>query len=85
MAKSPTPPLSKAVLDAHVAACQRKERMYEDPTTGLYVMTSFFLASKERCCGSGCRHCPFDRAAQQAANRPDVPAWPYPERSERSR
>lgn len=77
MSSRATLPPSKAALDAHHAACQKQERMYEDPDTGLYVMTSVYLASKGRCCGSGCRHCPFDAATQRAAGRPDVPAWPY--------
>lgn len=53
--------------------------MYKDPDTGLYVMTSLHLASIERCCGTGCRHCPYDFEAQQRAKRAEAPCWPlYP-------
>lgn len=52
--------------------------MYKDPDTGYFVMTSIYLKSKGKCCGSGCRHCPFDAAEQQRAQRPDRLAWPWP-------
>ncbi|MEP7202097.1 MAG: DUF5522 domain-containing protein [Ilumatobacteraceae bacterium] len=32
---------------------------YEDPSTGLTVFTAAFLAERDYCCDSGCRHCPF--------------------------
>ncbi|MDQ1585172.1 MAG: hypothetical protein QOH80_537, partial [Actinomycetota bacterium] len=27
--------------------------------TGLFVLTSAFLAARGDCCGRGCRHCPY--------------------------
>lgn len=33
--------------------------MYTDPDTGLYVLTAQYHLSRGRCCGSGCRHCPY--------------------------
>lgn len=47
------------VRRAHDAAVARGEDGYLDPDTGLFVMTAMFLASREYCCGSGCRHCPY--------------------------
>jgi hypothetical protein len=45
------------------AAHQRAEDQgldgYFDPETGLLVMTASSLLRRERCCRSGCRHCPF--------------------------
>jgi hypothetical protein len=32
---------------------------YEDPDTGLYVMTAAHLLGRGVCCQSGCRHCPY--------------------------
>jgi ATP-binding cassette subfamily B (MDR/TAP) protein 1 len=49
------------VEEMHKAACEKGMKMYEDPNTGLFVMTAFFLKSRQRCCGSGCRHCPYDK------------------------
>ena len=33
---------------------------YVDPRTGLQVFTSDYLRRRGYCCGSGCRHCPWD-------------------------
>ena len=54
-----TAPEAQARHDAAVAA---GEPGYVDPDTGLFVLTAAYLASKGECCGSGCRHCPYDRA-----------------------
>ena len=65
-------------LAEHDAACRRGEAGYMDPATGLFVMTSVYLASRGRCCGTGCRHCPFDASEQAAAGRdPSLAAWPW--------
>lgn len=54
-----------------------------DPETGLFVMTSVYLLDQGRCCGSGCRHCPFAEAEQREAGRPaSAPAWPWSELAE---
>lgn len=36
------------------------EPMYEDPATGLWVMTEDSLRARGWCCGNRCRHCPYD-------------------------
>ncbi|WP_350208759.1 DUF5522 domain-containing protein [Botrimarina sp.] len=30
---------------------------------GRVVFTARFLLARGRCCGSGCRHCPYDRSS----------------------
>lgn len=47
------------VLRAHAAALEAGEAGYTDPATGLFVLTARFLAERRRCCGRGCRHCPY--------------------------
>lgn len=42
---------------------------YEDPETGYTVFTRIGLLQRERCCGAGCRHCPFDHAGVKLAAR----------------
>jgi len=32
---------------------------YADPVSGFSVFTAEFLASRDYCCESGCRHCPY--------------------------
>lgn len=48
------------MLDAHAAAVAAGEDGYLDPATGLFVLTAAYLADRGGCCGSGCRHCPYD-------------------------
>ncbi|NDF41606.1 MAG: hypothetical protein EB132_05605 [Actinobacteria bacterium] len=49
------------IMDLHASAVSAGEPCYRDPSTGLSVMTSAFLASRGYCCSSGCRHCPFEQ------------------------
>ena len=44
---------------AHDKASARGEPMYEDPGSGFWVFTEAGLTARGRCCGSGCRHCPY--------------------------
>ena len=44
----------------HRAACERGEPTYPDPATGCAVYTAAALAARGTCCGSGCRHCPYE-------------------------
>ena len=44
-------------------ACAARLTFYKDPRSGLSVMTRFAHEKRGRCCGSGCRHCPFSHEA----------------------
>ncbi len=55
---------------AHDAALARGEAGYRDPGTGLFVLTSAYLAQRGHCCGNGCRHCPYPPEEQARAGRP---------------
>jgi hypothetical protein len=46
-------------MQRHAEAIARGAAAYLDPVTGLAVFTARFLADREYCCGSGCRHCPY--------------------------
>lgn len=48
------------IMAAHAAAVASGDPVYIDPATRRSVMTAVFLASRGRCCGSGCRHCPYE-------------------------
>ena len=70
-------------LALHARACEREEAGYIDPESGLFVMTSVYLAEQESCCGSACRHCPYSAEERRRAGRPEgAPAWPWPEGSD---
>ena len=47
------------IEELHSAACQRGDETYVDPTTGLSVFTRIAHERRGRCCGCGCRHCPY--------------------------
>ncbi len=44
----------------HDQAQARDERVYADPMTGFVVLTAAAHQMRGRCCGSACRHCPYD-------------------------
>jgi hypothetical protein len=46
----------------HAAAVARGARTYIDPATGFTVFTELAHRDRGACCGSACRHCPFDHA-----------------------
>jgi hypothetical protein len=54
-------PHREAVLAAHAAALAKGEAGYQDPVSGLFVLTAAFLADRGTCCERGCRHCPYVR------------------------
>ena len=43
----------------HRAAVAAGEAGYPDPDTGLFVITAAEHRRRGRCCGNGCRHCPY--------------------------
>ena len=56
--------------EAHLAAVRAGAPGYEDPDSGLFVFTAVSLAAQGRCCGSGCRHCPYPIATGPKATAP---------------
>jgi hypothetical protein len=70
MAPTTPDPLPAHLIRAHDEALSRDEDGYKDPDTGLFVMTSAALKRRGKCCGSGCRHCPYPPEEQKAAGRP---------------
>ena len=59
----------------HEAACRKGEYFYTDPATGYMVMTKLKHQARAKCCGSGCRHCPFAHAnVRDKSKRIQMPA-----------
>jgi hypothetical protein len=52
--------------DVHRKAVAAGARTYRDPATGYSVMTELAHRDRGSCCGSGCRHCPWDHEAVDA-------------------
>ena len=46
-------------LRRHAIAMSQGQPGYIDPATGLFVLTARTHADRGRCCGNGCRHCPY--------------------------
>jgi hypothetical protein len=51
------------IIKLHKDAIDEKNDIYIDPETGFAVLTAEFLLKRGYCCGSGCRHCPYDEKA----------------------
>ncbi|HMV67303.1 MAG TPA: DUF5522 domain-containing protein [Myxococcota bacterium] len=63
-------PLPERLQRLHDASVTRGDAGYLDPATGLFVMNAATLRARGRCCGSGCRHCPYPPDEQRRAGRP---------------
>ncbi len=66
--------------DRHEKACEKGDCLYKDPISGLSVMTRFYLESRKKCCGTGCRHCPYaheNMSMERRASRVQSPAYIY--------
>jgi hypothetical protein len=48
------------IEEAHRAAELCGASTYKDPATGYNVFTKSSHLKRGKCCGSACRHCPFD-------------------------
>ncbi|CAL8309908.1 unnamed protein product [Lota lota] len=48
-----------AILKVHRGACEAKQQLYADPSTGYKVFTEYAHLRRGKCCGSACRHCPY--------------------------
>ncbi len=54
-------PAYRRILQLHREALQAGLDGYLDEESGLFVLTAATLAANGRCCGLGCRHCPYLR------------------------
>ncbi len=64
--------------EAHRQAVERGESFYVDPETGLHVFTELGLRRRGHCCGSGCRHCPYQHESMELDSRvagAQQPSW----------
>ncbi|KAJ8608521.1 hypothetical protein CTAYLR_005738 [Chrysophaeum taylorii] len=50
----------KSIEELHEVACANGEETYIDPKSGLTVFTEFAHLQRGSCCGSRCRHCPYN-------------------------
>lgn len=65
-------PISAECQRFHDAAVAEGKETYIDPTTGYMVLTQLAHERRGTCCGSACRHCPFDWKNVIGRNLPSV-------------
>jgi hypothetical protein len=61
--------------DLHLIACEKEEHMFQDPSTGLFIMTAYYLGTiRKKCCGQECMFCPFDHenVVNKKKNKKDI-------------
>lgn len=62
----------------HAEACEAGKMMYVDPITGYNVFTAVAHKKRGKCCGSGCRHCPYNHVnVKDKAKKIKEPAFLY--------
>ncbi|XP_075396632.1 uncharacterized protein C1orf53 homolog [Tenrec ecaudatus] len=54
-------PTERRIAELHAAACAAGQLNYVDPATGYTVLTKLAHLQRGECCGSACRHCPYDQ------------------------
>lgn len=59
------------IEELHRVACQNKQSFYTDPSTGLVVFSAYHL-SQRKCCGCGCRHCPYRPSSRSVHASPKL-------------
>ncbi len=53
----------REIRDKHAEAVDNFKLSYDDPATGLKVLTAWNHFLRDRCCGSACRHCIYGHQA----------------------
>eukprot|EP00956_Cyclotella_meneghiniana_P000801 scaffold903_cov91-Cyclotella_meneghiniana.AAC.2 len=62
----------------HDDACKEGKLTYVDPKTGYTVFTELAHKSRGKCCGSGCRHCPYNHInVKDKSKKIQQPAFLY--------
>jgi len=71
-------PKGKDFSVVHEEACAAGQMTYADPETGYFVFTELSHKKRGKCCGSGCRHCPFNHEnVKDKAKHIKQPAFLY--------
>ena len=50
------------IEEAHDLSCQKGQKLFKHPGTGLMVMNRNYLKEKGKCCGNKCLFCPYGHA-----------------------
>ncbi|GMS84891.1 hypothetical protein PENTCL1PPCAC_7066, partial [Pristionchus entomophagus] len=54
----------------HIQSIEERKLSYKDPVTGYVVLNTSQLLVNGKCCGNGCRHCPYELSKHRS--RPPV-------------
>ena len=61
----------------HEEAVKAGQTKYIDPETNYTVFTSLAATQRGKCCGNGCRHCPYDFESVKARSPLFRPRWQH--------
>ncbi|XP_078417839.1 uncharacterized protein C1orf53 homolog [Cetorhinus maximus] len=53
--------LEREIAACHRRACRAGQQTYVDPESGYLVLTRLAHLQRGKCCGSACRHCPYNQ------------------------
>lgn len=69
------------IEEIHAHACAAGKDNYVDPASGYMCFTELFHRKRGKCCGSACRHCPFnhDRVPESKRSLIKTPILVSPE------
>ncbi|MFA9445896.1 DUF5522 domain-containing protein [Egicoccus sp. AB-alg6-2] len=79
----PGDPGFDAAIRAHEIALRRGEPGYLDPQSGAFVFTAAAHLARGRCCGSGCRHCPYEAGERVDCCETGCPGCPFTDADQR--
>jgi ATP-binding cassette subfamily B (MDR/TAP) protein 1 len=72
---------TQGFAELHRIACDLGQLTYTDPATGYSVFTEIAHKERGKCCGSGCRHCPYSHEnVKDKASKIQQPAILYRQR-----
>jgi len=61
--------VAEEIAILHQQAVLRGEMTYIDPPTGYQVFTELAHLKRGKCCGSKCRHCPYNHINVKPASK----------------
>lgn len=59
----------RTIYMVHLKAVKQHKLTYKDPETGYTVMAISQLLLNGKCCGNGCRHCPYGHVNMDPVKR----------------
>ena len=72
-AVAPPRDIEELIVEAHARAVSEGKMQYTDPKSGFDCFTQLAAEQRGHCCGSGCRHCPYEHDKVPESRRARLP------------